>query len=325
MNTECQMSNNECGTGISACGTGGAALELTGVVKAYGRNRALDGLDLRVPRGSIFGLVGRNGAGKTTAMATALGLLHTGGGEINLLGDGPFNPEKHAGRVALLPQDSRFPPHARVDELLHFYGRVQGIPADTLGPMIDGLLDWVHLQDRRHSPVRTLSHGMGRRLAIAQAFLGSPELVLLDEPLNGLDPQEAARIREMICLRRGRQAIVVSSHNLSDIQALCDHVAFIDKGKLVRQDTLDKITRRGHRITYRLSGPPPPLPRLTAALQGVTWETTADGLTATIPEPLTIEGVNAAALRVLLDAGIGVLEIQRGSDLESEFLRLTAK
>jgi len=325
MNDEWRMTNGECRGEITASVQDGAALELKGVVKTYGRNRALDGLDLRVPRGSIFGLVGRNGAGKTTAMATALGLLHSGGGEINLLGDGPFTPEKHAGRVALLPQDSRFPPHARVDELLHFYGRVQGIPADTLGPMINGLLDWVHLQDRRHSPVRTLSHGMGRRLAIAQAFLGSPELVLLDEPLNGLDPQEAARIREMICLRRGRQAIVVSSHNLSDIQALCDHVAFIDKGRLVRQDTLDKIIHRGQRITYRLSGGQPPLPQLAAALPAVTWEICTGGLAATIPEPLTIAGVNATALRVLLDAGIGVLEVQRGSDLESEFLRLTAE
>jgi len=301
----------------------GAALELKGLVKVYGRNRALDGLDLRVPRGSIFGLVGRNGAGKTTAMATALGLLHADGGEISLLGAGPFSPAKHAGRVSLLPQDSRFPPHARVEELLRFYGRVQGIAPEALGPMIDELLDWVHLQDRRRSPVRTLSHGMNRRLSIAQAFLGAPELVLLDEPLNGLDPKEAARIRELICRRRGRQAIVVSSHNLSDIQAMCDHVAFVDKGRLVRQDTLDGITRRAHRITYRLSGPPPPVLLLAAGLPDVGWETAAGSLTATVPESLTIEAVNAAALRVLLDAGVGVLEIQRGSDLESEFFRLT--
>jgi ABC-type multidrug transport system ATPase subunit len=293
------------------------ALQFRGVTKSYGRIRALDGLDLEVPAGSIFGLVGSNGAGKTTAMAVAVGLLQAGNGEIHLLGDGPFRADKHAGRVALLPQDSRFPPHARVEELLRFYSRLQGSGEDS----IDELLQWVDLQPRRRAPVRTLSHGMNRRLAIAQAFLGAPELVLLDEPLNGLDPREAARVRLMLRQRRGRQTIVISSHNLSDIEALCDHVAFIEKGRRVRQDTLDKITRRAHRVTYRLRGAAP-LEKLRAALPEVQWEQQADTLTATFAEPRTTEELNRLALPVLLEAGVGILEIQRGSDLESEYLRL---
>jgi ABC-2 type transport system ATP-binding protein len=294
-----------------------AALQFRAVTKSYGRVRALDGLDWEVPAGSIFGLVGSNGAGKTTAMAVALGLLQPGDGEINLLGDGAFRPEKHAGRVALLPQDSRFPPHARVEELLRFYSRLQGHSENS----IDELLEWVHLQDRRRSPVRTLSHGMNRRLAIAQAFLGAPELVLLDEPLNGLDPREAARVRDLIRQRRGRQTIVISSHNLSDIEALCDHVAFIEKGRRVRQDTMDRITRRAHRVTYRLRGAAP-LETLRAALPEVEWEQQADVLTATFPERYTTEELNRQVLPVLLGAGVGILEIERGSDLESEYLRL---
>jgi len=300
------------------------ALEFRGVVKNYGRRPALDGLDLRVPRGSIFGLVGSNGAGKTTAMAVALGLLRPSGGEINLLEDGPFHPAKHAGRVALLPQDSRFPPHARVEELLRFYGQLQCVPVSALEPMIDELLEWVHLADRRRSAVRTLSHGMNRRLAIAQAFLGSPELILLDEPLNGLDPREAARVRDLIRQRRGRQAIVVSSHNLTDLEALCDHVAFIEKGKLVRQDTLDQITQRGQRMTYVLGEGVFPLARLTAELPGVLWEQNDRVVTATFPEPYTPESLNATVLRAVLEAGVGILEIRRGSNLESEYLRLAA-
>jgi ABC-type multidrug transport system ATPase subunit len=302
-----------------------AALEMQGVVKSYGRLRALDGLDLCVPQGSIFGLVGSNGAGKTTALATALGLLRSSGGHINLLGDGPFRPEKHAGRVALLPQDSRFPPHARVEELLRFYARLQGVPSETLETAIDELLGWVHLQERRRSAVRTLSHGMTRRVAIAQAFLGSPELVLLDEPLNGLDPKEAARVRDMIRQRRSHQAIVISSHNLSDIEALCDRVAFIEKGKLVRQDTLEKIMRRAHRITYVLRGGSVPMDKLSTGLPEVTWEQQPDTLTATFTERYTTEELNDAVLRVLLEADVGILEIRRGSDLESEYLRLASE
>ena len=298
------------------------ALELQGVVKCYGTLRALNGLDLKVPRGSIFGLVGSNGAGKTTAMTVATGLLRNDGGTINLLGDGAFSAEKHAGRVALLPQDSRFPPHARVEEVLRFYALVQGVPAEAIEPGINELLDWVHLQDRRKSAVRTLSHGMCRRLSIAQAFLGAPELVLLDEPLNGLDPREAARVRDLIRQRRGRQAIVVSSHQLTDIEVLCDHVAFIEKGKLVRQDTLEKIMQRAHRITYVFSNGLFPLAQLSTALPEVKWELAENRATAVFPSRYTTEELNAVALRTLLDAGVGVLEIQRGSDLESEYLRL---
>jgi ABC-2 type transport system ATP-binding protein len=302
-----------------------AALEFRGVVKRYGRIRALDGLDLSVPRGSVFGLVGSNGAGKTTAMAVAVGLLHPAAGRIDLLGDGPFRPEKHAGRVSLLPQDSRFPPHGRVEHLLRFYGRAQGLTEDEARKSADEVMDWVHLRERRRSPVRTLSHGMNRRLAIAQAFLGRPDLVLLDEPLSGLDPREAARVRDMIRQRRGTQAVIVSSHTLPDIEALCDRVAFIEKGRLVRQDAMETITRRSHRITYLLGPADLPLDLLRARLPDVALETTPDrgSLTATFPETRAPSSVNEIVLRALLDAGVPILEIRRGSDLESEYLRLT--
>ena len=300
-----------------------AVLELKGVVKQYGRIRALDGLTMSVPTGSIFGLVGSNGAGKTTAMAVSLGLLHCSGGEVSLFGEGPFAADLHAGRVSLLPQDSRFPPHARVIDLLRYYGRLQGLSKDRLEESISSLLDWVHLQDRRKSPVRTLSHGMSRRLSIVQAFLGAPELVLLDEPLNGLDPREAARIRELIRQRHGRQTIVISSHNLGDIEALCDHVAFIEKGRLVRQDAMEAIVHRRHRVSYVLAQPVMP-GVMSEAIPDVSWEALPDGVTLTANFDATIapEELNARVLRVLLDKGIGIQEVRRGSDLETEYLNM---
>ncbi len=300
------------------------ALELRGVVKRYGRLCALDGLDLTVPCGSIFGLVGSNGAGKTTAMAVTVGLLHPAAGRINVLGNGPFCPEHHAGRVSLLPQDSRFPPHARVEDLLRFYGRLQGLPANELSKSIESVLDWVHLTDRRRSSVRTLSHGMNRRLAIAQAFLGMPQLVLLDEPLNGLDPREAARVRDLIRERRGQLSVVISSHNLSDIEALCDTVAFIERGRLVRQDALDTIVRRSHRVTYVLAKPLATLDLLRKVIPDAVWDQSVDGTTinATFTAPLTAERLNAAVLECLLHSQAGILEVRRGSDLESEYLRM---
>lgn len=302
------------------------AIEIRGVVKKYGRRVALDGFDLDVPAGSVFGLVGSNGAGKTTSMAVCAGLLHHEKGTVNILGEGAFNASKHGGRISLLPQDSRLPLHARVEDLLVFYGHLQGMSQPELGRSIDELLEWVHLQDRRSSPVRTLSHGMVRRLTVAQAFLGEPELVFLDEPLSGLDPREAARIRPLLAQRRGRQTIIISSHNLHEIEALCDHVAFIEAGRRVSQDTITAMTRRNHRVTYRVGACNVTSARLQQLVPEARWEISTDGkeLTAFFAEASgSLADFNTRVLPILLSEGIPVEEIHRGSDLESEYLAAT--
>jgi ABC-type multidrug transport system ATPase subunit len=304
------------------------ALELQNVVKFYGRHQALAGLDLQVPAGSIFGLVGSNGAGKTTAMAVTIGLLSASSGSVNLLGNGPFNPATHVGRVSLLPQDSRLPLHSRVEELLFFYGQLQDLAEGPLKESVDNVLDWVHLQDRRRSPVRTLSHGMMRRLTIAQAFLGHPELVLLDEPMSGLDPREALRVRHMLMRRRGMQTIIISSHNLHELETLCDRVAFIEHGKLVRQDSIDNIVKRGHRASYLLKqGSNIPVDELRAALPDASIEVSDNNTKLVVKflgDPENISAINTRVLGILLRAQVGIVEVRRGSDLESEYLAATS-
>ena len=302
------------------------ALEFKGVVKQYGRRRALDGLDLTVPTGSIFGLVGSNGAGKTTLMAVAMGLVRPNDGFVDLLGEGRFHPLRHAGRVSLLPQDSRLPLHGQVAELLRYYGRLQGIAEAELSGSVERMLDWVHLRDRRDSPIRTLSHGMARRVTIAQAFLGDPELILLDEPLSGLDPREVSHLRESIRQRRGHQTIIVSSHVLSEIEAICDAVAFIEAGRLVRQDKVEVITRRGHSVTYHLQPGAVPLAELERIQEKARWSLNAEGTLLTVQfesDTLTIPAFNAQVLAILLRTGIGIVEVRCGSDLESEYLAST--
>jgi ABC-2 type transport system ATP-binding protein len=301
------------------------ALRVSGLVKRYGRRKALDGLDLEVPAGSLFGLVGSNGAGKTTLMTVCVGLLRADAGAMDVLGRGPFHPSTHAGLASLLPQDARLPLHSRVSELLHFYAQLQGVPKGERSRQIDELLHWVNLADRRDAPVRSLSHGMMRRLTIAQAFLGNPQLVFLDEPMSGLDPREVARIRSLLVQRRGCQAIVISSHILGELEALCDHVAFVDHGKLVRQDTISAVTRHHHQVTYRLRAGVVPLDRLRGAAPQVEWTLSSDGrlLSARLEDGQDLTELNACCLRLLLDAGVGVEEVRRGSDLESEFLAAT--
>ena len=221
----------------------GFALETRGLVKRYGRRRVLDGFTLAVPRGAVLGLVGANGAGKTTWMMTVAGLLRPASGTIDILGNGPFDAAVHAGRFALLPQDSELPLEATPAGLFYRFGRLQGLSANEARRSAAEVLAAVNLADRAKSSIRSLSHGMRMRVRVAQCFLGKPELVLLDEPLNGLDPLEADRLRRFIRAHAGRQTIVVSSHNLHDVEQLCTHVAFVEKGRVTRMDTLGALTR----------------------------------------------------------------------------------
>ena len=296
------------------------AVELRGVIKAYGTRRALNGLDLTIPRGSIFGLVGSNGAGKTTCMSICSGLVFPTGGEVNLLGDGTFDVEKHSGRIAILPQDSGLPGYTRVEEILFYYARLQGLSRIAAREAVHESLAWVNLSDRARSPIRSLSHGMLRRLTVAQAFLGHPELIFLDEPMSGLDPREVLNTRKLIASRRGRQTLVVSSHLLTELEHVCDHIAFIEDGKLQRQDAIDAILDPENEIAvaYKLQGEPP------GGLEEfgrIHWDGGRRLLSVASSAVSNATELNAQVLPKLLEASCGVEEVTVGVDLERAFLQ----
>ncbi len=299
-----------------------AALSYREVVKRYGRRTALDGLSVDIPAGCVCGLVGANGAGKTTALAVAAGLTRIQSGAISLFGEGAFDSTRHSGRVTLLPQDAELPPESRPAELLSFYGEVQGLTRPAAHAESVRLLEAVHLTDRARSPVRSLSHGMRKRLMMAQCFIGSPELVLLDEPLSGLDPVEAARARRLIATLRGRQTVVISSHNLAEIERMCDQVIFMDRGQCVRSGTLADITRRAQSLVFVLDRAPPldDLRGRCAALD-FEWDEKELRMACRFDSARTAESVNAEVLPLLLSGGIGVRAIESGERLESEYLR----
>lgn len=300
------------------------ALHLKDVVKRYGKRIALNGLNLSVPPGSTFALVGSNGAGKTTALAAMMGLIKIQGGEINILGLGSFQPATHGGRVSLLPQDAQLPGHSRVREILLFYGRLQGMDPGSLPHEVDMKLDQVNLLDRANDKIQTLSHGMRRRLTIAQALLGEPDLVLLDEPLNGLDPVETMNIRSIILRRRAGQTLVISSHLLTELESTCDHVAIVENGCTIRQDRIQEFRQAETRILYRVRQGPLPLDRLAATIPEVKFEETAEGaeFLAVLPGTgILPEDVNTAVFACLKDQGLALLEIRLGNNLESAYLQ----
>ncbi len=313
---------------MSASGDGEMALSLRGVGKSYGKIQALDGLDLDVPRGSIFGLVGRNGAGKTTTFAIACGFLRADRGSVNVLGAGPFDAARHRGRLSALPQDAALGRDLTLYEQLSYLGRLQGVPRHEIRGEVERILHLVDLSDRAGTRTRTLSHGMLRRLGIGQAFLGQPELVLLDEPTNGLDPNQAHSIRDFIVAQRGTRTIVVSSHNLPELETMCDHVAIMDGGRVVRSGPISQVTGRNEEVHIVLADGPVPLAQTQAALAGdtVEWDASARTLRVSFSSRpgRQAEDVIGAALRPLLEAGARISSVSRGQSLERTYLAMPA-
>ena len=296
------------------------ALVTKDLVKRYGRGNGLNGFTQSVVRGSVLGLVGRNGAGKTTWMMSVVGFVRLNSGSVDLLGRGPFDAAIHSGRVSILPQDSEPPLEARPLELLVRYGRLQGLSSAEAKQSATELLTMLNLSERLHSPIRTLSHGMRKRVMIAQAFLGHPELVLLDEPMSGLDPVEIDRMRNFILARRGKQTIVISSHNLDDIERLCTHVAFVDGGRVVRTSTVSQLTQETGRVTYRLEMSPD-LSSLTQEFPWIKAEWTEKKGELSVGFDLDAHSL-ASANKELLPKLLpyGVLSVVPGQSLEEAFL-----
>lgn len=296
-----------------------SALSLKGVVKSYGASRALDGLDIEVPQGAICGLVGPNGAGKTTTFGIVGGFIRPDAGEIDVLGGGPFATAAHSGRVTLLPQDCELSPYMPVRDLLVHFARLQGLSRHDALRDADRVLELVDLADRATHRIRQLSHGMRRRVATAQAFLGDPALILLDEPTSGLDPSQVVRLRELFRDQRGRRTLLISSHILAELEATCDHVILMERGRCIRQGPMSAITGRGTLIRIHTAGPVP-LARIAAALPGLTIEHASDELIIQAPGAVDAGAINARVLPVLLAEQVAILEVHQGTSLEAAFL-----
>jgi len=216
----------------------GAVLTLSGLTKVYrghlgiGRSVALDGLDLSVAPGQVFGLLGQNGAGKTTTLKLILDLLRPDRGEVRLFGRPPSDPAARA-RIGYLPENPYFYDYLTAEEFLDFYGRLQGLPRAVRRERVRESLSRVGLADRASTPLRKFSKGMVQRLGLAQAIQHDPDLVILDEPMSGLDPIGRREVRDLILgLRAAGRTVFFSSHILQDAEMICDRVAILDRGRL---------------------------------------------------------------------------------------------
>jgi ABC-2 type transport system ATP-binding protein len=235
------------------------AIQLENLHKTYssplGRRRvqALAGIDLEVARGEVFGLLGPNGAGKTTAVKILLDLTRPTAGSASILGIPVSRPASRL-RVGYLPEGHRFPGYLTARETLSIFGRMSGMQGAALKTRIPLLLERVHLGGWAEVRVKKFSKGMTQRLGLAAALVHDPEVLLLDEPTDGVDPVGRREIRDILKdeARKGR-AIFLNSHLLSEIELTCDRVAVLRKGKVAASGRIDELTRREQRYRFAAS------------------------------------------------------------------------
>jgi len=214
------------------------AVDVHGLTKVYGTRRAVDSLDLQLQRGSVCGLVGPNGAGKTTAIRMLLGLIRHDEGDGTVLGAGLDDHIAYLPRVGALIEGPAFTPSLSARKNLLVLTRLSGLPDSRA----DEVLLQVGLSGREKDKAKTYSLGMRQRLGIAAALLTSPEMLVLDEPTNGLDPAGIREVRDLLrSLADQGVSILVSSHLLSEIEAICDHLVLIDEGKVGYAGTVKGI------------------------------------------------------------------------------------
>lgn len=209
---------------------------------------ALKGIDLAVRRGEVFGLLGPNGAGKTTLIKVLLGIVRGSGGKAFLLG-APAGSRDSRQKIGYLPENLSFPGHHTANQALQLYGRLSRVPEKIIRQRSSELLELVDLADRPRELVRKYSKGMRQRLGLAQAMLHEPELLILDEPTDGLDPVGRSQIRRLILqLKEQGKTVFLNSHILQEVELVCDRVAILAGGSLRGVGTPTELTHQFHGV-----------------------------------------------------------------------------
>jgi ABC-2 type transport system ATP-binding protein len=213
------------------------------------RVRAVDGVDLEVRRGEVFGLLGPNGSGKSTTIKMLLGLLAPTAGRIAVLGHRPRDVQSKR-QIGYLPEESYLYRFLSARETLDYFGRLFRLPSRMRRERIDMLLEMVGLDAVEHRPVGEFSKGMQRRVGLAQSLINDPQLLILDEPTSGMDPVGARQIKDLIAeLARRGKTVLLCTHQLSDVEDLCDRVAIMFGGRVRAEGTCDELLVREDRTT----------------------------------------------------------------------------
>ncbi len=297
-------------------------LSVSGLVKRFAGVEAIAGIDFAVGRGECFGLLGPNGAGKSTTLKAVLGLVEPDAGRIRLLGlDIPAQARLARARVGVVPQNDALDPDFSVAENLLVFGRYFGLSRATLAGRLDGLLEFAGLAHKRDAKIHELSGGMRRRLTLARALVNDPEVLFLDEPTTGLDPQARHLIWERLRRLLGQgKTIVLTTHFMEEAERLCSRLAIIDRGRRIAMDS--------------------PAALIASQIEPHVVEATGDGAAdwasgaaSSLATRVELVGETAFAYCASLEAAAataaashgGLRVLQRPANLEDVFLKLTGR
>jgi gliding motility-associated transport system ATP-binding protein len=301
-------------------------IEIDHLTKAFGAIKAVDDVSFKVAKGEVLGFLGPNGAGKSTTMKMITGFLAPSSGTATVAGfDVRRNPIEVKKRVGYLPEGVPLWPDMTPRAFFEFIARVRSFTGTEAAKRIDVAIQKTQLADVLDQPIETLSKGFKRRVGLAQALLHDPEVLILDEPTDGLDPNQKHEVRELILDMAGEKAIVISTHILEEVEAVCSRAIIIARGKIVADDTPAALAARSDRhngVTLATSAPAAVRPALEALPDVAAVLDAPDGLLfARARDGKSIISQVSAALRGI-DAEINQISVERGR-LDEVFRQIT--
>ncbi len=300
-------------------------IEVRDLTKTFGAVEAVRGISFRVEAGEIVGFLGPNGAGKTTTMRILAGIFPPTSGEVRIAGRDPARDPLACRRaVGYFPEYAPFYPDLRVAGYLRFVARMKRLPRAERPRAVAQVLAWCGLEGVARRRVGTLSKGYRQRVGLAQALCGNPPILILDEPTIGLDPEQVVEIRDLVRALGGSRTVFFSSHILSEVEALCERVIVVARGRLVGEGTARELSERvgrRQRVVLRVDGPAEAVAAALAALPGV--ERVAREAAAFVLEGAASADVARAAGEAMAARGWTIRELREEMpDLEQIFLRL---
>ena len=309
-------------------------IEVENLTKKYGSHVAVDNLSFRVERGMIYGFLGPNGAGKSTTMNMMTGYIAATSGTVKINGyDILKNPEQAKKSIGYLPELPPVYPDMTVYEYLRFVAELKKVKKNERQVQIEDVMKQTQIEDVKGRLIKNLSKGYKQRVSLAQAIIGYPEVIILDEPTVGLDPKQIIEIRELIRELAKKHTIILSSHILSEVSAVCDHIMIISKGKLVASDTpegLMTLLKGGRQMKLSVLGEQSKVEELLRSMESVKdfsmQPPRAEGMVSVNIRTEDTEDIRVELFHRLAAADMPIMELSLSEkSLEDVFLELTGE
>ncbi len=308
-------------------------IEVSGLFKSYGPIQAIHDINFKVKKGEVVGFLGPNGAGKSTTMKIITGSMAPSGGSVRVAGFDVFeDPIEVKKRIGYLPENPPVYGDMSVESYLKFVAKLKGVEATRVKAQVEKSIEKTDLGSVRRRLIQNLSKGYRQRVGIAQALVSDPEVLILDEPTSGLDPRQVAEVRALIKELKGEHTIILSTHILPEVQAMCERIIIINRGHIVAQDSLEGLSTRmagATQVKIKVARPSGEVEKSLQAIPGVSALVKSEhGYAMAIASGGAADGATDGVVERIAEAAVqsraGLLELRRESaDLEEIFLKLT--